>query len=53
LINWKVVIAPRDKGILGMKDTSLMNIEMGAKMIWRLITGKLDWWKKIISKKYF
>jgi hypothetical protein len=26
---------------------------MGAKLAWRLITGKPDWWKKAIVKKYF
>ena len=25
---------------------------MGAKMVWRLITGRKEWWKEVIRKKY-
>lgn len=52
LINWKIVRAPKNRWGLGIKGPTLMNIAMGAKLIWRLITSKLDWWKKIIWKKY-
>jgi hypothetical protein len=37
---------------LRIKDPTLMNITMGANMICRLKTIKIDWWKKIIWKKY-
>jgi len=30
-----------------------MNLSMGSKLAWQLITGKPDWWKKAIVQKYF
>jgi hypothetical protein len=30
-----------------------MNIAMGEKLVWRMITRKLEWWKKVLWKKYF
>jgi len=53
LINWKVVRIPKDKGGLGIKHLSVMNIAMGAKLLWRLITGISNRWKKILWMKYF
>ena len=29
-----------------------MSKALGAKLIWRLATGKKEWWKEIIKKKY-
>jgi hypothetical protein len=26
---------------------------MGANLLWILITSNIDWWKKILWKKYF
>jgi hypothetical protein len=40
-------------GNLGIKDHILMNLAMGAKLLWHLITGKYDWSKKILHEKYF
>jgi hypothetical protein len=30
-----------------------MNLAMGAKLLWRLVTKKKEWWKQSIWKKYF
>jgi hypothetical protein len=53
LINWKIVKVPKDRGGLGVKDLSLMNMAMGTKLLWRMTTGRLERWKKILWKKYF
>ena len=29
-----------------------MNLALGAKILWRIVTGKGAWWKEIIQKKY-
>jgi hypothetical protein len=31
----------------------VMNLVMGSKLLWRLVLGKYDWWKKAMHKKYF
>jgi hypothetical protein len=28
------------------------NIAMGTKLIWRIVSGKKEWWKMDIIKKY-
>jgi hypothetical protein len=38
----KTVRAPKDRGGLGIKDPSLVNFALRAKLIWRMITGKLE-----------
>jgi hypothetical protein len=53
LVNWSIVRVPKSHGGLGIKDHSLMNLAMGDKLLWRLISGKYDLWKKIIHKKIF
>jgi hypothetical protein len=52
-VNWSIVRVPKSHGGMGNKDHSLMNLAMGFKLLWRLISGKYDLWKKIIQKKYF
>ena len=29
-----------------------MNKSLGEKLIWRLVTGKKEWWKEVIREKY-
>lgn len=29
-----------------------MNIALGVKVLWHLITGQFDWWKQVLFKKY-
>jgi hypothetical protein len=45
LIKWSIIISPKDRGGLFIKDPTIMNATMGAKIIWRLITRTMDWWK--------
>jgi hypothetical protein len=53
LINWPTVCQPMDKGGLAIRETSLMNIALGAKIAWRLVTGNSDWWKCTLLSRYF
>jgi hypothetical protein len=50
IINCKVVTNPKDRGGLGIKDPIWMNLALGSTLIWRMITGKLEWWKKIDTR---
>jgi hypothetical protein len=38
LVNWKQICQPYNKGGLAIKDPTIMNISMGAKLAWRLVT---------------
>ena len=29
----------------------LMNLVVGAKILWKIVCGKVEWWKKILRKK--
>jgi hypothetical protein len=48
LIIWKTVRAPKERGGLGIKDLTVMNFALGEKLLWRLISSTVDWWKKIL-----
>jgi hypothetical protein len=52
LLNWAMVHAPLERVCLAIKDRTLMNLALGAKILWRFIIGNLDWWKKLLYKKY-
>jgi hypothetical protein len=53
LVNWKQVCQPYNKGRLTIKDPTIMNISMGEKLSWQLVTGNSDWWKKALVENYF
>jgi hypothetical protein len=46
------VQALKESGGLGIKDPLLMNLAMGAKLLWRLISWKIECWKRILLRKY-
>jgi hypothetical protein len=52
-VNWKIVYASKTHGGLGIRDPIIMNKFLGAKILWRLITGKKELWKFVLNKKYF
>ena len=52
LVKWDTVKRPKSKGGLGIRDPEQMNKALGEKFIWRLATGKKEWWKEVIRKKY-
>jgi hypothetical protein len=35
--------APKTHGGVGIKDPTLMNLAMGTKILWRLVTKRYDW----------
>ena len=40
-------------GGLAIKDPELMNLVLGAKLVWRLLSESNEWWKKDFIRKYF
>jgi hypothetical protein len=40
LVKWNVVRNPRDRGDLEMRYPTLMNLAMGVKLLWRMISEK-------------
>ena len=42
LVKWDIVKRPKSKGRLGIRDLEQMNKALGAKLIWRLVTGKKE-----------
>lgn len=52
LVGWKSVIQPQEKGGLGIRSPYLLNLALGAKIVWRLITGSSAWWKSVLEAKY-
>lgn len=53
LINWNTVLSPKDNGGLDIKDLVLINLAPGAEVLWRLVAGKIEWWKQVLFKNYF
>ena len=51
ILNWEIVRTEKIRGVVG-HEPRLMNIELGTKMLCRIVTGKEEWWKEIIHKKY-
>jgi hypothetical protein len=47
------VRSPKDHGGLGVHDPELVNIVVGSKILWRLVTRESEWWKMALLKKYF
>jgi hypothetical protein len=52
-VNWSIVRDYKDNHNIGIKYPSFMNLALGTKIIWRLISRKYDWWKKVFYKKYY
>jgi len=44
---------PKSLGRLAIKDLELMNLALGAKLVWRLLSDSNEWWKKGFYKKIF
>ena len=52
MVKWDIVKCAKSQGGLGIRNPELVSKAMGAKLIWRLITGRKEWWKEVIRKKY-
>jgi hypothetical protein len=53
LISWDKVSKPLLEGGLSLKNTKTQNLALGAKLLWRIISGKTAWCKEALWKKYF
>ena len=51
LVNWDTVCSPKIYGGAGIRDSNLMNITLGEKILWTVVSGKKKWWKEILWKK--
>ena len=40
LVNWETICRPKIYGGVGIRDPSKMNLALGAKILWRIVTGK-------------
>eukprot|EP00253_Pinus_taeda_P019461 PITA_19461 len=52
LVSWKQVIHALDRGGLGIRSPTFSNLSFGGKIVWRLITDPLAWWKQVLETKY-
>jgi hypothetical protein len=50
--NWNIVKSPKDTGGLEIHDPNLLNLALGAKMVWRYMSDKQEWWKDAIGAIY-
>ena len=50
LVNWKVIKSPKEHGRLGIKDPLIVNITLGAKVLWTNL-WKARMVEKILSEK--
>ena len=53
LVKWEMVKRPKLQGGLGIRDPEFVCKSLGAKLVWRLVTGKKEWWKEVIRKKIY
>ena len=43
---------PKNYGGARIQDPIKMNLDLGAKILWRSVFGNRAWWKEILQKKY-
>jgi ribonuclease HI/exonuclease III len=53
LVKWEKATKPYMEGGLNLKNTKTQNLALGAKLLWKMVTGKITWSKKAIWRKYF
>ena len=53
LISWEKTSNPFLEGGLNFKKTQAQNSALGAKLLWRMVTGKPTWSKLALWRKYF
>jgi len=51
--NWNIVRLLKEWGGLAIKDPEFMNLNLGAKLVWRLLSYSKEWWKHAFLTKYF
>jgi hypothetical protein len=53
LISWGKISKPYLEGGLQLKDLHTQYLALAAKILWNLISGKSNWSKRALWKKYF
>jgi ribonuclease HI len=53
LISWEKTSKPFLEGGLNFKKTRVQNLALGAKLLWKMVTGKPSWSKLALWRKYF
>ncbi|KAL6190194.1 hypothetical protein ACLB2K_036592 [Fragaria x ananassa] len=51
-IAWKEVCKPKVLGGLGIRPSAFFNKAAIAKLAWKVITDKENWWVQVITRKY-
>ena len=51
LVNWETVCRPKICRGVGVRDPNIMNLALGAKILWRIVSRKKSWWKEILQKE--
>ena len=51
LVNWDIVCSPKNCGGAGIRDPTMINLAIGAKILWRIVSWGRAWWKEILTKK--
>jgi exonuclease III len=52
LVSWEKICRPKEQGGLGIRDPSIMNKVLSAKIWWRWLKNPTDLWAKLWRKKY-
>jgi len=50
LVRWEQLVLPYEQEDLSIRIPGLMNIALGMKIVWGMITGKGSSWKKLSSQ---
>ena len=53
LIKWDIVKDHIINEGTSVQDPNMVNLEMGTKILWRMLLGRKEWWKETLRKNYF
>ncbi|KAL6225750.1 hypothetical protein ACLB2K_004599 [Fragaria x ananassa] len=51
-VAWKEICKPKAQGGLGVRPADFFNKAAIAKLAWKVITDKSNWWVQVMQKKY-
>ncbi|XP_059067698.1 uncharacterized protein LOC131858469 [Cryptomeria japonica] len=52
LIAWKKICQPKKAGSAGIRQILVMNLAMGAKLVWEIYSGRKQKWVRLLKHKY-
>eukprot|EP00253_Pinus_taeda_P021837 PITA_21837 len=53
LVKWDTIKKPFMEGGLQIHDLAAQNLALGTKLLWDIVSRKLNWSKKVLWRKYF